>query len=108
MIITAVAEKIHFITLIKGVAESMNFKNLVGRKFGDLTKVEKSAVLSSLIFDGSMWGMVKLDNGSYDVTADIAGTDVAIMAVLTVGIEEDVISIDNNEIFYNCVEGQEA
>lgn len=83
----------------------MNFKNLIGRKFGDLTQIEKTAVLSSLIFDGSMWGMGQLDNGMYDITADIAGTDVSVYAVLEVGTNENIISVDNNATFYNCVEG---
>lgn len=87
------------------VVESMNFKNLVGRKFGDLTQIEKTEVLSNLIFDGSMWSMGQLDNGSYDVTADISGTDVSVYAVLEVSGEENIISIDNNATFYSCVEG---
>lgn len=83
----------------------MKFKNLIGRKFGDLTKIEKASVLSSLIFDGSMWEMGRLKNGRYEVTADIVGTNVAIPAVLEVGTDEDIIHVDNNAIFYSCVEG---
>ena len=83
----------------------MNFKNLIGRKFGDLKKNEKALVLSSLIFDGSMWGLGRFDNGSYDVTADIVGTDIAIPAVLAVASDEDIISVSDNAVFYDCVEG---
>lgn len=83
----------------------MNFKKLVGRKFGDLTKVEKTEVVSSLIFDGSMWCLGRLDNGCYEVTADIVGTNIAIPAVLTVGTDEDTININDNAVFYSCVDG---
>lgn len=83
----------------------MRLKNLIGHKFGDLKEAEKEMILSSLIFDGSMWGLGRLDNGRYEVTADIAGTDVAIPAVLEVGTDEDIIHVDNNAMFYSYVQG---
>lgn len=83
----------------------MKFKKLVGRKFGDLKDVEKTEVLSSLIFDGSMWDMGRLENGRYEVTADVAGSDVAIPALLEVGTDEDILHIDDNAMFYDCVQG---
>lgn len=83
----------------------MKFNSLVGRKFSDLKEVEKEIVLSNLIFDGSMWGLGQLDNGCYEVTADIAGTDVAIPAVLTVGSDENIVNIDDDSVFYSCIQG---
>lgn len=83
----------------------MKFKKLVGRKFGDLKDVEKTAVLSSLIFDGSMWDMGRLENGRYEVTADVAGSDVAIPALLEVGTDENQFYINDNAVFYNCIQG---
>ena len=58
-----------------------------------------------MIFDGSMWGLGRLENGRYEVTADIAGTSVSIPAVIEVGSEEDIININDNAVFYDCVEG---
>lgn len=83
----------------------MRFENLVGRNFGDLKEVEKTAVLSSLNYDNTMWNVGRLNNGRYEVTADITGTNVAIPAVFTVGTDEDIIKIDDNSVFYDCVQG---
>lgn len=82
----------------------MKLKSLIGRKFSDLKEVEKADVLSRLAFDGSMWCLGRLENGMYDVTADITGTNIAIMATLEVGNDEDLLKISDNAVFYNCIE----
>lgn len=79
-------------------------KNLVGKRFGDLSENEKQKVMKRAVFNAEFWPKVEYDeDGFADATIDFLDSDISIVGKLE-KVNEDgeyEIIIDDDEVFYD-------